>query len=94
MNGAAILFRARPWLGVSSGNAKRRGDLRKGAAHQDRWSHANHLIEGTREMRRIREVSGLRCIRDRPFGADGDHGSRQLAPQHIAAERKPRLLFE
>ena len=36
MNGAAILFRERPWFAVSSGHAKRRGDFGKRAAHQDR----------------------------------------------------------
>ena len=70
------------------GHAERRGDFGKAAAHQSRWSYPNHLIERPCQMRSIGEVRRVRCVRIRAPGADGMHGSGQLAPQHIAATGK------
>jgi len=45
-------------------------------------------------MCRVREVRGVRRSRNRALGCDGDHGSRQLAPQHVPAERQANLILE
>jgi hypothetical protein len=79
------------WL---SGHAERRGYLGETAAHQDGWNHSNHLIKRPCQVCRIGEVRGMGCVRNCVFRTDGDHGSSQLAPQHIATERKSNLLFK
>src|SRR6476660_6886762 len=94
MNEAAIVSGESCWPAVSSRRAKRRGDFSECAAHQNRWSHAYHLVKGPRQMRGVREIGSVRRIRNGTLRADGDHGSRQLAPQHIPAERKSELFFE
>ena len=82
------------WTNRLSRRAERRGDFGKSAAHQDRGRHADHLIERPRQVRRIGEVGRLCGVGDGAFRADGEHGAGQLAPEHVAAERKADLLFE
>ena len=73
---------------------ERRGDLNEVATHQHRRGHADHLVERPRQVCGIREVRGVCRGRNRALGRDGDHGSRQLAPQHVPAERKTDLILE